>query len=144
MRSCRSDVSPLPPPGSMLVDVCHWKWPAERNRKKKSSPSTLIWGGAGGARSAFNCYADSFYSLTLSRATSFHIFTFPDFSSHLWTPNFHRNAALAVQTQKKVVRNCFALLPHLLARVGGTFCNSKSPFRQTWAPLTGSSKHSLR
>ena len=31
-------------------------------------------------------------------------FSFPDFSSHLWTPNFDRNATMAVQTQKKVVQ----------------------------------------
>ena len=39
-----------------------------------------------------------------SNVNIFFHFSFLDFSSHLWTPNFHRNATLAVQTQKKVVQ----------------------------------------
>ena len=48
---------------------------------------------------------------------TFSHFSFPDFSSHPWTPNFHRNAALVGQTQKKVVQKTVALLPHLLTWV---------------------------
>ena len=36
-----------------------------------------------------------------SHSRSFCDFCFPDFSSHLWTPNVYRNAALAVQTQQQ-------------------------------------------
>ena len=47
-------------------------------------------------------------------------FCFPDCCSHLWTPNVHSNAALAVQRKKKVVRNCVTLLPHRLAILAPT------------------------
>ena len=48
---------------------------------------------------------------------TFSHFSFPGFSSHPWIQNFHRNAALAVQTQKKVVQKTVALLRHLLTWV---------------------------
>ena len=35
---------------------------------------------------------------------TFSHFSFPDFSSHPWTPNFHRNAALVGQTQTRLFK----------------------------------------
>ena len=138
-RSPQAFVSPAPclprtPSQSMLM-----KMPSRPKGKsiRMRTPPTLIERGRGGAgetnaatqmQSKYPPCAvtQNFLSLLLSglgievrnpiREVSV-IFVFPAFSSHLWTPIFDRKSALAVQTQKKVVRSCFALLPHLLVRV---------------------------
>ena len=54
-------------------------------------------------------------------------------------PNFHRNAALAVQTQNKVVQKAFALLPHLLTWVLRSLPQALYPYVAFTHVITNSS-----